>query len=190
MFHPYVIDTSVAFNLNRSVSGGKRNMKQKLKVIVSELLGRQIQAGSNGHSSLEDARAVMELVRTKLARELHWGVEDPLLSVLSADSSPPAAKHIDDQRAMEAAIEAGASENATPANSESGTTNSILSRQQAFFSYHLSSARNLSLFQVLRAASKPPRRMQIKILMNCTRTLYIPNMYCISYEYMSKVLYL
>ena len=174
LLHPYVIDTSVVFNLSR-----KRNMKQKLKVIVSELLGRQIQTSDRGHSSLENARAVTQLVRTKLARDLYWGVEDPLLSVLASDAcesasasapaspafpspsaSPADTEHTGDQSALEAVAGGDASSGPNVKHFESGDACcSKLSRQHAFFAPHLSSARNVSLFQVIRAASKPPRRM-------------------------------
>ena len=165
LLHPYVIDTSVTFNLSR-----KRNMKQKLKLIVSELLGRQIQTGTRGHSSLEDARAVMELVRTKLARELHWGVEDPLLSVLapeadaceatssSTSASPPASSAFPHSPTIMNA-EAGGASGVIVKHSVSGDASCKTSRLHAFFAPHLSSDRNISLFQVIRAASKPPRRM-------------------------------
>ncbi len=55
MMHPYVIDTSVIYNLS-----GVRRRKTKLAVLAARFLGRSIQQdGKLGHSPIEDAQAAM-----------------------------------------------------------------------------------------------------------------------------------
>lgn len=61
MIHPYVIDTSVIFNLS-----GIRHRKTKLRVLTEEFLSERIQLGETGHSPIEDALAAMKLVQLKL----------------------------------------------------------------------------------------------------------------------------
>ncbi|WAQ96452.1 YFE9-like protein [Mya arenaria] len=67
MFHPYIIDTSVIYNLT-----GTRQ-KTGLKKLADMFLGKNIQSGSKGHSSVEDAIATMELVLLKLRNEMDFG---------------------------------------------------------------------------------------------------------------------
>ncbi len=55
MMHPYVIDTSVIYNLT-----GVRSRKTKLQVLAARFLGQSIQQdGKHGHSPIEDAQAAM-----------------------------------------------------------------------------------------------------------------------------------
>ena len=55
MMHPYVIDTSVIYNLT-----GVRRRKTKLAVLAQNFLGQSIQQdGKLGHSPIEDAQAAM-----------------------------------------------------------------------------------------------------------------------------------
>jgi RNA exonuclease 1 len=55
MMHPYVIDTSVIFNVT-----GVRRRKTKLSVLTSTFLGEEIQqGGKKGHNPIEDAQAAM-----------------------------------------------------------------------------------------------------------------------------------
>ncbi|TPP66407.1 RNA exonuclease NEF sp [Fasciola gigantica] len=68
IYHPYLIDTSVIYNLK-----GARAAKAKLRFLAEHFLGRTIQAGSAGHSSAEDAIATMDLVRLKLSKDLSFG---------------------------------------------------------------------------------------------------------------------
>jgi RNA exonuclease 1 len=63
MIHPYVIDTSVAFNMS-----GVRNRKSKLSALVDHFLKERIQQGNNGHCPIEDAGACMKLIKLKLAK--------------------------------------------------------------------------------------------------------------------------
>lgn len=55
MLHPYVIDTSVIYNIT-----GVRRRKTKLAVLSSMFLGEEIQKhGKMGHNPEEDAVAAM-----------------------------------------------------------------------------------------------------------------------------------
>jgi len=69
MFHPYVIDTSVCFNIT-----GDRRRKTKLSVLTQLFLNRSIQThGKEGHNPIEDAQAAMSLVNLKLEKGLSFG---------------------------------------------------------------------------------------------------------------------
>ncbi|XP_041362423.1 RNA exonuclease 5-like isoform X2 [Gigantopelta aegis] len=68
MFHPYVIDTSVIYNLT-----GYRWKKTGLKRLTELFLDRKIQESKQGHSSVEDSQATMELVLLKLKNGLTFG---------------------------------------------------------------------------------------------------------------------
>lgn len=67
MTHPYVIDTSVIFNLS-----GIEGKKSSLKNLSYYLLNQKIQIESNkksqpeGHCPIEDASAALKLVKRKL----------------------------------------------------------------------------------------------------------------------------
>ena len=55
MMHPYVIDTSVIYNVT-----GNRSRKTKLSILSNMFLGQDIQIdGRKGHDPEEDARAAM-----------------------------------------------------------------------------------------------------------------------------------
>merc|ERR1719500_1934828 len=69
MMHPYVIDTSVCFNIT-----GDRRRKTKLSVLAHLFLNRTIQSqGKLGHNPIEDAQAAMNLVVLKLSKGLEFG---------------------------------------------------------------------------------------------------------------------
>ena len=69
MFHPYVIDTSVCFNIT-----GNRRWKTGLSKLTEMFLNKTIQNhGSNGHHPVEDAGAAMALVNLKLEKGLKFG---------------------------------------------------------------------------------------------------------------------
>lgn len=64
MMHPYVIDTSVIFNLT-----GNRKHKSKLSKLSMEFLKEAIQQrGTDGHDSVEDSLAALKLVQLKLSK--------------------------------------------------------------------------------------------------------------------------
>ncbi|KAH8857769.1 RNA exonuclease 5 [Schistosoma japonicum] len=68
VFHPYLIDTSVIYNMK-----GTRASKARLRFLSEHFLGRMIQTGRGGHSSAEDAIATMDLVRLKLSQDIGFG---------------------------------------------------------------------------------------------------------------------
>lgn len=73
IIHPYVIDTSVIYNLS-----GARWKKTSLKNLSRKFLGEEIQCGENGHSPIEDSKTTMKLVLLKLKHGLEFG--DAVLS--------------------------------------------------------------------------------------------------------------
>ena len=69
MSHPYVIDTSVIFNLS-----GRPRAKSSLKTLTQFFLNKSIQGTDKfGHDSIEDSRATMELVLLKLTHGVTFG---------------------------------------------------------------------------------------------------------------------
>lgn len=63
MIHPYVIDTSIIFNMT-----GYRGRKSKLANLSEYFLKEAIQQDKSGHCPREDATAVMKLVKLKLSK--------------------------------------------------------------------------------------------------------------------------
>lgn len=61
LVHPFVIDTSCLFT-----PGATPTNKPGLRRLTKELLSSEIQRGSNGHDSIEDATACMQLVQHKV----------------------------------------------------------------------------------------------------------------------------
>ncbi|XP_043675119.1 uncharacterized exonuclease C637.09 isoform X1 [Vespula pensylvanica] len=68
MMHPYIIDTSVIFNIT-----GERKRKTKLQILAGKFLGESIQQGNSGHCSTEDSIASMKLTQLKLANSIDYG---------------------------------------------------------------------------------------------------------------------
>lgn len=68
MMHPYIIDTSVIYNIT-----GDRHRKSKLQTLVREFLSERIQEKKSGHCSTEDSQASMKLVQLKLANTIDFG---------------------------------------------------------------------------------------------------------------------
>ncbi|XP_058832773.1 RNA exonuclease 5 [Topomyia yanbarensis] len=68
IMHPYVIDTSILFNMT-----GTPGTKSKLKVLAKKFLQRDIQCSSKGHNSIEDCSAALELVKLKLTKNIYFG---------------------------------------------------------------------------------------------------------------------
>lgn len=73
MMHPYIIDTSVIFNLT-----GDRLRKTKLQVLAREFLDEIIQDSKSGHCSVEDSLSALKLVQLKLKHSIEFG--DAVLS--------------------------------------------------------------------------------------------------------------
>lgn len=70
MMHPYVIDTSVIFNIS-----GERRRKSKLQTLAAEFLGEAIQKNPLGHDSIEDCSASLKLTKLKLQKGIEFGDE-------------------------------------------------------------------------------------------------------------------
>lgn len=68
LFHPYIIDSSVIFNMT-----GCRFMKSKLQFLSKLFCNRDIQPANKGHDPNEDALSTMELVLLKLKNGLDYG---------------------------------------------------------------------------------------------------------------------
>lgn len=68
LMHPYVIDTSVIFNLT-----GDRNRKSKLQLLAKQFLQEDIQIDKAGHSSVEDSTACLKLTKLKLSKDIYFG---------------------------------------------------------------------------------------------------------------------
>ncbi|XP_050096183.1 uncharacterized protein LOC126578040 [Anopheles aquasalis] len=68
MMHPYVIDTSIVFNVT-----GNPATKTKLQVLSKKFLERNIQCGTDGHNPIEDCSACLALVKQKLSKSLYYG---------------------------------------------------------------------------------------------------------------------
>ncbi len=58
--HPFIIDTAIIYPHPRGPP-----LKSALKWLCQKYLGKEIQKGQTGHDSIEDARAVLELVKQK-----------------------------------------------------------------------------------------------------------------------------
>ncbi|KKZ67459.1 hypothetical protein EMCG_06835 [[Emmonsia] crescens] len=69
--HPFIIDTSMIYPHPRGPP-----LKSSLKWLSQKYLGKEIQKGQAGHDSIEDARAVLELVKQKCEKGERWGTSD------------------------------------------------------------------------------------------------------------------
>ncbi|XP_027089716.1 small RNA degrading nuclease 5-like isoform X1 [Coffea arabica] len=82
IFHDLVIDTAVLYKHPRG-----KSFKTALRVLSRRFLSREIQDSGNGHDSIEDARATMELALLKIRHGPDFGsppsfVRKKLLTVL------------------------------------------------------------------------------------------------------------
>ncbi|GLG95934.1 Uncharacterized protein GBIM_02791 [Gryllus bimaculatus] len=68
MMHPFVIDTSVIYNIT-----GERNRKSKLSMLSHKFLLEDIQNGNHGHCPVEDSCACIKLTQLKLANGIEYG---------------------------------------------------------------------------------------------------------------------
>ena len=71
--HPFVVDTSILYPHPRGPP-----LKSSLKWLAQKYLGREIQKGhgNQGHDSIEDARACLDLVKMKCERGPQWGTSE------------------------------------------------------------------------------------------------------------------
>lgn len=67
--HPFLVDTSIIYPHPRGLP-----LRSSLKYLTNKYLKREIQnAGANGHNSVEDAQAVLDLVKLKCEKGAKWG---------------------------------------------------------------------------------------------------------------------
>jgi RNA exonuclease 1 len=71
MTHPFIIDSAIIYPHPRGAP-----LKSSLKWLCQKYLGREIQKGRNGHDSVEDARAVLDLVKQKCEKGPQWGTNE------------------------------------------------------------------------------------------------------------------
>ncbi|KAF7716589.1 Exonuclease domain-containing protein [Penicillium ucsense] len=69
--HPFVVDTAHIYPHPRGPP-----LKCSLKWLTQKYLSREIQKGTTGHDSVEDARAVLELVKLKCEKGELWGTSE------------------------------------------------------------------------------------------------------------------
>ncbi|KAF2035746.1 RNA exonuclease 4 [Setomelanomma holmii] len=69
--HPFLIDTGILFPHPRGPP-----YKQSLKWLAQKYLHREVQKGSKGHDSVEDARTALDLVKQKCEKGPTWGTGD------------------------------------------------------------------------------------------------------------------
>ncbi|KAI5861753.1 hypothetical protein GGS23DRAFT_574792 [Durotheca rogersii] len=66
--HPFIVDTSILYPHNRGAP-----LKNSLKFLAQRFLKREIQKGTGGHDSIEDAKTCLDLVKQKCEKGKHWG---------------------------------------------------------------------------------------------------------------------
>ncbi|KAJ5698775.1 hypothetical protein N7462_000780 [Penicillium macrosclerotiorum] len=69
--HPFIVDTAMIYPHPRGPP-----LKCSLKWLTQKYLNKEIQKGMTGHDSVEDARAVLELVKLKCEKGELWGTSD------------------------------------------------------------------------------------------------------------------
>jgi RNA exonuclease 1 len=71
--HPFIVDTSIVYPHPRGPP-----LKSSLKFLSQKYLNREIQKGdgTRGHNSVEDAKAVLDLVKQKCEKGEAWGTSD------------------------------------------------------------------------------------------------------------------
>ena len=69
--HPHVIDTSMIYPHPRGLP-----LRSSLKYLAQKYLHRDIQNHTDGHNSIEDARAVLDLVKLKCEKGVKWGTSE------------------------------------------------------------------------------------------------------------------
>ncbi|KIW07941.1 uncharacterized protein PV09_01845 [Verruconis gallopava] len=73
MTHPHIVDTAIIYPHPRGPP-----LKSSLKWLAQKYLGREIQKshGTTGHDSVEDAKAVLDLVKQKCQKGHSWGTNE------------------------------------------------------------------------------------------------------------------
>ncbi|EEQ34617.1 hypothetical protein McanMca71_002421 [Microsporum canis] len=85
--HPFIVDTAAIYPHPRGPP-----LKSSLKWLCQKYLGREIQKGEAGHDSIEDAKAVLDLVKEKCEKGEAWGTSEAstesIFQRLSRSSKP------------------------------------------------------------------------------------------------------
>ncbi|RMD39616.1 hypothetical protein DV735_g5510, partial [Chaetothyriales sp. CBS 134920] len=71
MTHPFVVDTSLLYPHPRGLP-----LRSSLRFLTNKYLKREIQGGQQGHDSIEDARAALDLVILKCQKGPGFGIVD------------------------------------------------------------------------------------------------------------------
>ncbi|KAJ5592003.1 uncharacterized protein N7459_002372 [Penicillium hispanicum] len=71
MTHPFIVDTSMIYPHARGPP-----LRNSLKFLSTKYLSKEIQKSSHGHDSVEDAVAVLDLVKQKCEKGERWGTSD------------------------------------------------------------------------------------------------------------------
>ncbi|KAK2850701.1 hypothetical protein FQN49_005401 [Arthroderma sp. PD_2] len=69
--HPFIVDTASIYPHPRGPP-----LKPSLKWLCQKYLGREIQKGEAGHNPVEDAKAVLDLVKEKCEKGERWGTSE------------------------------------------------------------------------------------------------------------------
>ncbi|KAF2463006.1 uncharacterized protein BDR25DRAFT_273783 [Lindgomyces ingoldianus] len=69
--HPYIVDSGIIYPHPRGPP-----YKQSLKWLAQRYLSLEIQKGTKGHDSVQDARACLDLVKQKCERGPRWGTSE------------------------------------------------------------------------------------------------------------------
>ncbi|PWY65366.1 exonuclease [Aspergillus sclerotioniger CBS 115572] len=69
--HPFIVDTTFIYPHPRGPP-----LKCSLRWLTQKYMGKEIQKGQTGHDSIEDARAVLELVKQKCEKGERWGTSE------------------------------------------------------------------------------------------------------------------
>ncbi|CAH1795255.1 unnamed protein product [Owenia fusiformis] len=155
MFHPYIIDTSVIYNLS-----GFRRRKTGLKRLAGHFLGRDIQGNSDGHNSIEDSSATLQLVLLKLKHDptfgdvIQGGNIAPLKTISEEEPSYKTLKPDDDNNEGNASEECDTSDpNDSDTNLSEAQTKELMEKQVNFFKTFKSRPR-CNLFDIIGKQNK------------------------------------
>lgn len=91
MIHPYIVDTTILYP-----HPGGSHLRSSLKWLSQKYLTRAIQGGTDGHDSIEDARAALDLVKLKCQKGPLWGTseatQESIFKRISRSNHPSSSK--------------------------------------------------------------------------------------------------
>jgi RNA exonuclease 1 len=73
MIHGRIVDTAVIYHSSRGPPS-----KPSLKYLAQRYLNKEIQQGTTGHDSIQDANTCMDLVKLKLEKGNHGTIDQSL----------------------------------------------------------------------------------------------------------------